>query len=141
MTHRSTVAVACLVCAAALAAGTQPSQAKGRHAKLKLKPDNAMVNTQVKVKGSGFARRASVTLRECSATFWIVPQDPCDTGNEVTVRTNAHGSFVTSMKAEVCPEGEPGEQITERRCYIGVPSFGEDTVELSPSAKLTVTYP
>ena len=55
--------------------------------------------------------------------------------------TNAGGSFTTTMKAEVCPEGMPGKEITERTCYIGVPKFGEDTGELSPSAKLIVTYP
>jgi len=41
----------------------------------------------------------------------------------------------------VCPEGEPGKEITERKCYVGVARFGLDTVELSPSAKLIVTYP
>ncbi len=93
------------------------------------------------MKGVGFAHRAAVTLRECGRTFWIVPEEPCNTGNEITVHTNARGSFTTSMKAEVCPEGEPGLAITERTCYIGVPKFGEDTGELSPSVKLIVTYP
>ena len=124
-----------------MAAASQPAQAKGRHGKLKLKPDDVMVNTQVRVKGTGFVPRASITIRECSRTLWIVPEEPCNTGNEVTVQANARGGFVTSMKADVCPEGEPGREITERTCYLGVAKFGEDTVELSPAAKLIVTYP
>jgi len=141
MARRSTVAVACLASAAAVAAGPQPAQAKRHAGRLKLKPGDVMVNTPVRVKGTGFARRAPITLLECSRTFWIVPEEPCNTGNEVTVQTNAHGGFVTSIKAEVCPEGEAGKEITERKCYIGVPKFGEDTVELLPSAKPIVTYP
>ena len=39
------------------------------------------------------------------------------------------------------PEGMPRKEITERTCYIGVVKFGEDTGELSPAAKLIVTYP
>ncbi len=141
MTHRSTVVAACLTGAAFLAAGPQLAQAGqgAHHGKIKVKPANVMVNTSVQVKGSGFAHKASITLRECGRTFWTVPEEPC--GNSVTVQTNASGHFATTMKAEVCPEGMPGKEITERTCYIGVPNFGLDTVELSPSAKLIVTYP
>jgi hypothetical protein len=141
MTQRFTIVAVVLFLCAALAAGSQSALAKGSHGMLKLKPNDVMVNTSVEVKGAGFARKASITLRECSRTFWIVPEQPCNTGNEVTVQTNAHGGFTTSIKAEVCPEGEAGKAITERKCYIGVAKFGEDTVELSPSAKLIVTYP
>ncbi len=141
MTHRSTVVAACLAGAALLAAGPQLAQAgKGaHHGKIKVKPKDVMVNTSVQVKGSGFAHKASITLRECGRTFWIAPEEPC--GNSVTVQTNSRGSFTATMKAEVCPEGMPRKEITERTCYIGVPRFGEDTGELSPSAKLIVTYP
>jgi hypothetical protein len=141
MTHRSTVVVACLAGAALLAAGPPLAQAgqAAHHGKLKVKPKDVMVNTSVQVKGSGFAHKASITLRECGRTFWIVPEEPC--GNSVTVHTNSSGRFATTMKAEVCPEGMPGKEITERTCYIGVPQFGEDTGELSPSVKLIVTYP
>ena len=86
MSRRSTVAV-CLTGAALFAAGPQLAQAgKGeRHGKLKVKPKDVMVTQSVRVKGMGFARRAAVTLRECGRTFWIVPEEPCNTGNEVTV--------------------------------------------------------
>jgi len=143
MTHRSTVAVVCLASAALFAAGPQFAQARKEagHGAIKVKPNDVMVTTSVQVKGSGFAHKAPITLRECGRTFWLVPEEPCNTGNEVTVTTNTHGSFVASMKAEVCPEGMPRKEITERTCYIGVPKFGEDTGELSPSAKLIVTYP
>lgn len=141
MTTKPTVVVACLACAVASAAAPQLAQAKGRAGDLKVKPGNVMVNTMVKVKGTGFARTAPVTLRECGRTFWLVPEEPCDTDNEVTVQTNGRGSFATTMKADVCPEGMPGKEITERTCYIGVPKFGEDTGELAPRAKLIVTYP
>lgn len=141
MTRRSTVVAACVTGAALLAAAPQFAQAShgAHHGKIKVKPQDVMVTRSVQVKGSGFAPKASLTLRECGRTFWIVPEDPC--GNGTTVQTNAHGSFVTSIKAEVCPEGMPGKEITERTCYIGVLEFGEDTGELSPSAKLIVTYP
>jgi hypothetical protein len=143
MTHKPTVAVAGLACVAAFAAGPQLAQARrqANPGMLKVKPDNVMVNTTVTVKGKGLPPKSSVTLRECGRTFWIVPEEPCNTGNEVSVKTSARGSFVTSFKVEVCPEGMPGKVITERTCYIGVPKFGEDTVALSPSAKVIVTYP
>jgi len=145
MIRKPTVVVVCAACALALAAPTQLAQARHqprpRPGKLRVKPGEVMVNTMVKVKGAGFPHKTSITLRECGRTFWIDPEEPCNTGNEVTVMTNGHGSFMTSMRAEVCPEGEAGMAITERRCYIGVEKFGEDTGELMPSAKLIVTYP
>ena len=112
MTRRSTVAAACRHRCGALRRGPQLAQAGqgAHHGKLKVKPNNVMVNTSVQVKGTGFAHKASVTLRECGRTFWIVPEEPCNTGNEVTVQTNARGSFTTSMKAEVCPEGDAGQR-------------------------------
>ena len=107
MVHRLIVAVTCFTSAALFAAGPQLAQdrAGGRHAKLKLVPDDVMVNTAVKVKGTGFPRKTAMTLVECGRTFWLVPEEPCNTGNEVSVQTSSRGSFVTSMKAEVCPKG------------------------------------
>ena len=144
MTRKPTVvALTCLACGAALLAGSPLAEADGKAkpGKLKVKPHDVMVNTSVTVKGKGFAPKTLVTLRECGRTFWLVPEEPCNTGNVVSVQTSARGSFTTSMRAEVCPEGMPGKAITERTCYIGVPKFGEDTVELVPFAKLIVTYP
>ncbi len=74
----------------------------------------------------------SITLRECGRTFWIVPEEPCNRQRGHRTDERDAASFTTSMKAEVCPEGMPGKEITERTCYIGVPKFGEDTGELSP---------
>lgn len=141
MNRKSTIAVTLVACVALFAMGAQLAQAGqgAHHGKIMVKPNNVMVNTSVQVKGSGFAHKASITLLECGRTFWIVPEEPC--GNSVTVQTNGSGHFATTMKAEVCPEGMPGKEITERTCYIGVPKFGEDTGELSPSVKLIVTYP
>jgi hypothetical protein len=144
MTHKPTIlTVACLVSATALLAGAPLAQARPRAtpAKLKVKPGDVMVNTSVTVKGKGFAPKSLVTLSECGRTFWLVPEELCNTDNAVTVLTTARGSFVTSMKAQVCPKGMPGKAITERTCYIGVQKFTEDTVTLAPAAKLIVTYP
>ena len=144
MTRKPTIAtVACLTSAAILLGGAPLAQAqpRARHGRLKVKPRDVMVNTSVTVTGRGFTPRSQITLTECGRTFWIEPEDPCNTGNPVTVEASARGSFTTSMRAEVCPEGKPGRAITERTCYIGVEAFGEDTVALLPSVKLIVTYP
>ena len=144
MTRKPTIAtVACLASIAMLLAGASLAQAhpRPRHGRLKVKPRDVMVNTSVTVTGKGFTPRSQVTLTECRRTFWIQPEDPCNTGNAVTVEASARGSFSTAIRAEVCPEGKPGRAITERTCYIGVEVFGEDTVTLLPSVKLIVTYP
>jgi len=49
MTHRSTVVAVALMVSAALAAGPQPALAKKSAGKLKLKPGDVMVNTEVAV--------------------------------------------------------------------------------------------
>jgi len=143
MTHKPPVVATCIAATAILLAGAPLAQARTRAkpGKLKVKPGNVMVNTPVTVKGKGFTPRTLVTLHECGRTFWLVPEEPCNTGNVVSVQTSARGTFTTSMRAEVCPEGMPGKAITERTCYVGVEKVTEDTVALSPSAKLIVTYP
>jgi Neocarzinostatin family len=128
------VILAAVPVSAASAAAKQPS--------LRVHPRSAMVNTDVMVKGSGFAANADVTLAECGATFWIAPAEPCNTENEMTVQTNAKGRFSTSFEVQLCPEpGAPASDPTKRVCYIGVPAFGEDTGMLEPAAKVKVTYP
>jgi len=104
-------------------------------------PDNLMVNTSTVLTGRHFAPLAKVQLTECGKTNWIVPQNPCNTNNSVTVTTNSLGGFRTRFKAELCPGGVRVGP-TALRCYIGVakPS-GIDTVTLTPSVKIVVTYP
>jgi hypothetical protein len=108
-------------------------------ATITVKPDNVMVNTYTTVTGHHFMPHQMVSLRECSQTSWIVPQNPCDTNNGKTVTANSLGTFVTKMKVEACPRLVAG--ISEQ-CYIGVPKpSGIDTVELKPSAGIVVTFP
>ena len=105
------------------------------------KPDSAMVDSMITVKGRGFPRRTTIRLRECGQRSWLDPRVPCNVANEVSVMTGANGRFDATFKVEVCPEGEPIEVITQRRCYVGVPRQGEDTGALEPSAELAVSYP
>ena len=144
MTRRPTaLTVASLAFAGIAIAGTPAARAHARTkpGELTVKPGDVMVNTTVTVRGRGFADRATITLHECGRTSWLVPDEPCGSANVVSIETNAHGGFSTSMKAEVCPEGMPGKVITERTCYVGVEKVIEDTGALAPSAKLIVTYP
>ena len=100
-----------------------------------------MVDSMITVKGRGFPRRTTIRLRECGQRFWLDPRVPCNVANETSVTTGANGRFAAGFRVEVCPEGEPIEVITLRRCYIGVPVQGEDTGALEPSAELAVSYP
>jgi hypothetical protein len=109
--------------------------------KIKVKPHAAMVGTEAAVTGSGFPAGATVDLRECGKTLWLAPKSPCDTGNETTVTANGKGRFSTTMRVELCPEGEPAKGPTERTCYIGEQVWLEDEGELAPAAKLLVSYP
>lgn len=105
------------------------------------KPDSAMVNTKIKLHGSGFAPNAPLTLAECGVTMWSVPADPCADGNRVMVTTNAKGAFHTKMTAALCPQPAP-PQLTEETCYIGqlMPS-GIDTLALVGSVAVTISWP
>jgi hypothetical protein len=108
-------------------------------ATITLKPNNVMVNTYTTVTGHHFLPHQTVSLRECSQTSWIAPQNPCDTNNGRTVTANSFGTFVTRMKVEACPRLAAG--ISEQ-CYIGVPKpTGIDTIELTPNAGIVVTFP
>ena len=109
---------------------------------LKAMPHSVMVNTDATIVGKHFTPGSSVQLTECAATTWVVPNAPCNADNMVTVAANKKGAFKTAFKVELCPGGKHGKKPTSVICYIGVtqPS-GIDTVGLSPSAKVLVTYP
>ncbi len=103
-------------------------------------PNNVMVNTDTKVRGSHFTPGQTLQLVECAQIQWVAPQNPCDTNNTKTVTTNGHGAFKTKMKVEACPSGAQPPGLSET-CYIGVEKFGEDTVTLQPYAPIVVTFP
>jgi hypothetical protein len=131
--------LAAAIAAAPGAIAQGPSAAAGPH--IRARPSSAMIDTHVALNGSGFPANSVVALRECGRTFWLAPTEPCDTANAKLVRTGRLGRFKTSFLVELCPEGEPGEIVTERTCFIGEPVFGEDTGMLEGAAKITVTYP
>ena len=102
-----------------------------------------MVNGTTMLTGSGFPASNPVHLQECGSSFWIVPEEPCDTANEVTVMSDSSGRFSTPFTVQLCPRTVPPKPpVTRERCYIGEPqSTGEDTVGLLGAVKITVTYP
>src|SRR5579859_5118927 len=115
-----------------------------------------MVNKKTTLTGTGFKPHKKVTIFECSATEWIVPQQVCNTRNAVTIRANARGAFTVKIKALVCPSPKPppgpadrgrpavpsGAKGFSKRCFLGVPKIhGVDQVFLNPSTKITVTGP
>ncbi len=106
-------------------------------------PRNVMVTTTVTVTGRGFPANSPIRLQECGAPSWIVPEEPCDTTNEVTVKTGPKGRFTTPFEAQVCPRvAPPKPPVTRETCFIGEPEpTGEDTAGLLGAAKLIVTYP
>jgi len=106
-------------------------------------PDDVMVNTTTKLVGSGFAKHASVEVEECGATSWVVPSNPCDTTNSVTVKTNGKGKFKVTFTVQACESSDTsGTAGLSMRCYIGVPTpTGIDTVALQPYTAIVVTYP
>jgi hypothetical protein len=141
--HRITLATIALTAVCAFVPAGAPARplASSKPPTITAKPDSAMVNTNIKLRGRGFPHHTTVRLRECGRRFWLDPQVPCNRENELSVTTGATGRFSTTFKVEVCPEGEPLEVITQRICYIGVPQFGEDTGTLEPSVEVTVSYP
>jgi hypothetical protein len=107
---------------------------------IKVNPNNVMVNTDTHVVGRHFSAGQTLTLVECGKTNWVVPKNPCDTDNTVTVTTNGTGTFKTAMKVEACP-GKAHQPGLEQTCYIGVEKFGIDTGSLQPFASIVVTFP
>ena len=77
-------------------------------------PVSVMVGTTTKLTGTNFPANAALTIKECSQTTWIVPENPCATSNVITVATNSIGDFDATLTAEVCPSrhtntgGRPG---------------------------------
>ena len=135
--HRATAALATLLAVTAVSSADAAAAQK-----LKAHPKKVMVDTDTTLKGSGFQANTTVTLEECSATFWIFPSFPCNTANEQTVKTDAKGRFTASFKVELCPEeAPPAGGATKRTCYIGVPKAVEDTGMLEPAARVIVSYP
>jgi hypothetical protein len=136
------LAVAGSALAAPLQASASPSTVPAPH--ITVHPTSVMVNQSVTVVGSGFAPKASVTLSECSKKTWIVPEYPCATGNQVTVRTNSAGGFRTVMKATLCPSipVPPTALGIVEVCYIGeLQPTGVDTIALVGAARITVSAP
>jgi hypothetical protein len=105
------------------------------------KPNNLMINTKTTLTGSGFPANAKLTIKECPARNWIVPQNPCVKNNAISVRTDAHGRFTRQFRGEICG-GRHGPEPTSQICYIGDPHpEGVDTITLLGAVKVTVTYP
>jgi hypothetical protein len=130
-----------LAALAATAALPGTAEASAGTPRIRARPRSVMVTTDTTLVGHGFPADSAISLRECGRTFWLAPEEPCDSDNEVAVMTDARGRFATPFKADVCPEGEPGRVITERTCYIGVPQAGEDTGGLLYPVRIKVTYP
>jgi hypothetical protein len=106
-------------------------------------PNNVMVNTKIHLAGTGFPARTKLKIEECSASNWVVPQNPCDTGNTISVVTDRHGRFGATFTAELCPRSNTAAKpVTKQTCYIGNPEpRGIDTMTLVGAARITVTYP
>lgn len=108
-------------------------------------PVSVMVGAATKLTGTNFPADATLTIKECSQTTWIVPEDPCVTSNVISIATNSNGDFVTTMTAEVCPSPTPtpvaGPGFVQN-CYLGQPvPQGIDTITLVGASRITVTGP
>jgi hypothetical protein len=104
-------------------------------------PRSIMVNNTTKLVGTGFKPKKSITVKECSESTWIVPQDPCGT-NSIVVKTDSHGGFTSSFTVQTCPGGTNTGPSFSETCYIGDPTpQGIDVITLAGSAKITVTGP
>lgn len=109
---------------------------------INVQPNNVMVNTSIALTGVRFRANSTFTIKECSTTAWIAPQNPCSSNNAISVTTNKRGRFHASLKADVCANGQRGKEPTSVICYVGKPQpTGVDTIALVGAAKITVTYP
>lgn len=126
----------------AAASVTAPRATRTTHPHIVARPDNLMVNTTTHLTGTGFPANATLHVAECSVKNWIVPQQPCATGNQVTVDTDSSGTFKASLTAEVCPKptGSARRGFMET-CYVGVLHPQLDRVLLVGAAKIIVTGP
>lgn len=134
-----TIAAAALATAAVLGTSVSAS-ARSAAPKVTAHPHQVMVDTATSVAGRGFPADTQIELRECGRTFWMAPADPClESG--VTVTTDAKGRFRTTFRVGLCPEGDATKKPTQRVCWLGAISNGEDTGSLIGAARLIVTYP
>jgi hypothetical protein len=108
-------------------------------------PVSVMVRTATKLTGTNFPADATLTVKECSQTTWIVPETPCASSNVIRITTNSTGDFETTMTAEVCPGPTPtpvAPPAFVQSCYIGEPvPQGIDTITLVGASRITVTGP
>jgi hypothetical protein len=101
-----------------------------------------MVNRSTSLVGTNFKPRKSVTIKECSETNWIVPQDPCQSSNSIVVKTNGRGAFTSSFTVQTCPGGMTTSPGFSEKCYIGDPTpSGIDVITLVGAVRVTVTGP
>lgn len=139
------IAVAGVAAAGAAVAGAAGVAPAAKHGpRIVAKPDSVMVNTRTTLTGTGFRRHKRLTIWECSAQDWVVPQQICNHRNAVTVRTNARGGFTVKMKALVCPAPAPPLRPAgfSKHCWVGVPrAFGVDQAGLRAATRITVTGP
>ena len=103
-------------------------------------PSSVMVNSTTTLTGIGFQPHQQVHLEECGQITWIVPMNPCDTTNSITVTADRRGHFRTSFTMLTCPA--PATPGFAQQCYVGVPTIlGVDQIGLRPSVTVTVTGP
>lgn len=127
------------------AAATEPRPEARPH--ISANPTGTMVNQAVRLRGSGFAKNAQITLSECSRKSWAPSQGQCLASNEVTLRTNGAGAFKTSLQAQVCEAPSTGatrarKGPTERSCYIGeVEPGASERAVLCGAVKIHVSWP
>jgi hypothetical protein len=144
--RRIALAVIGLGAAAAVAGGAAVAAAPAQISStphIRARPNNVMVNGTTMLTGTGFPPSSTVRVEECGRTGWIVPEEPCESSNAVTVMSNSSGRFSTPFTVQLCPrELPPKPPVTRETCYVGEPRLtGEDTIGLAGAAKITVTYP
>jgi hypothetical protein len=130
------------VVAAQASAG--PASPISRVPKIVARPASVRVNTRTELSGSGFRPHHKLTIWECSARGWVVPQQVCNHKNAVHVTTDGAGRFRTRITVLVCPARRRMMVAAgfSRTCYVGVPAVrGVDTETLVGAAKITVTGP
>jgi hypothetical protein len=136
-------AVAALTAAASASSAAAQISATPAAPHIVARPDSVMVNGTTTLTGTGFPAKSKVQLRECGASSWIAPKNPCISTNEITVTASASGGFTTPFKVQLCPRTlPPTPPVTEETCYVGeLRPTGIDTLALLGAAKITVTYP
>jgi len=137
------VAALTLVGGSVIGVSSISAGATGRaaHPHITAHPRSVMVNHTTKLIGTNFKSKKSITIKECSETTWIVPQDPCGT-NSIVVKTNRYGGFTSSFTVQTCPGGTNTGPSFSEKCFIGDPTpSGIDVISLVGATKITVTGP